>query len=124
MNLSNNHAEGCDWAAYELCTCGLHARLSAERAARSREALRVQRVAEDATYRQLRRRWAVKRVAGKLAFFAFVYVLYAWAPWVGGSVFGLYFAGMSLLWLVEAHGPLYSDPDLRGPFKYLKWVFF
>jgi hypothetical protein len=59
-------------------------------------------------------------IVQKTIFFGVLLLLLPW--WVGLSVFGCWFIIKSLLWFMEAHGPLYSEPSLRGFRMYLRFL--
>lgn len=116
------HAPGCDFTEWELCTCGFHA----ARAVRSSDLFEIeraeQRVIDEAVYKKRRLKERRERIARKVVMGVLLYVVGAGHPWVAISVLLGWVSVVSFFWLIEAHGPLYSNPDLRSLRGYLGFV--
>jgi len=115
-----DHTADCDIESYDLCTCGLQA-LQAER---RRDEYNI-RYAEEAAlrekaYQHERRARGLRKVMVLGALVAVSAVPYV--AWVTIPVFGLWLAGGSLLWSVEAYMP-HGDSRLRGGLGWFKFMF-
>jgi hypothetical protein len=120
--IPTEHAPGCDFMEWELCTCGFHA----ARAVRAHDLFEIERAErraiEEAAYKTRRRKERLERFARKVVFFSGLFWLGTYHPWIAIAALSAWLSVWTLFWLVEAHGPLYSNPELRSVRGYLYFV--